>query len=772
MYYSQYFNPLCLFTTHEKGFVNRVFSFGRCHLAAAAALPSPLSSAAISRILSTDDTEAGSNTDYEPNQERRICETTYCNKIAQKLLQSRDLSANPCEDFYKYACGSWEEHNPIPNNEVEWSEDHVVMEKTYKRIKNVLEEPDKPDDIPPVKMAKKLYHSCMNVDTIEEKGIQPIQEILDRTGGWPIARNGRLNQSSPSYMSWQEIDKRYSTILGTNAFYNLNLEFDPNNTNHYVLALDQGIEYPIDSLTESTKVYDDVTAYIDGFIKIIQTFANAKGYTLNKYRLRDDITKLILFELELRQLLGTEKENRDLRDNYKRMTIEELQQWYDSFDDVLPRAKINFLDVIQYIFKLGNVSINASEPIIVYNPEFLHQLAQLIGKTSQRTLVNYIQWNFVNKVLAYSTKEMRDTLFSMAYSSYNISNEMPRWKICVINLEMKDAISYMFVKKYISDSVIDKAKKMLENLKQEMRLRIKQTNWITEKGKKSLTQKLDTIEPQIGYPDWYKDEQAVTEYYKGLKISSDYFQNILNCVENDLIRNIKLFREPALRSQWTDLTYPITVNAFYAQTINAILIPAAELQDPYFTHLLPDAVNYGTTGFVIGHELSHSFDNEGIRYDEGGVKSDWISKEVFDGFENRTSCFVDQYDNYILDVKDENGENVQVDGNLTESENIADSIGLQVAFSAYKKIANQKPQSKLPGLENVSDDHLFFLAFANSWCAATRPEYEKDVINSDEHSPPKYRIIGSLSNLPEFSQTFDCPRQSPMNPQNKCNLWS
>ncbi|KOX80630.1 Membrane metallo-endopeptidase-like 1 [Melipona quadrifasciata] len=581
--------------------------------------------------------------------------------MSKKIQQNRDTTADPCENFYQYACGSWSRHNPIPDNEVEWSEDHIIIEKTNRRIRELLEEHDSPTDIPPVKMARKFYRSCMNVDAIEKRGIKPIQEILDRTGGWPMAMP--LKEWDPKRISWQKIDKEYVTLIGNSAFYNIEYEVDLNNTKRYVLTIDQETESSFSSKTDVNDIFSDNTRYSINIFRIVQAFAREKGYTLNLHQLVTDIVQMIYFEVKLLQIFETGKETHIVSDNYKRMTIRELQKYYNSFNVTSSiTAKIDFLEMIQHAFNLANVRINSSEPVVVYNPEFLDKLARLLASTSRRVLVNYVQWNMVDLFLPYTTQEMRDIKFNMSLLSYNISNYTPRWQVCVLSLRMKNAVAYMFVKKYISEHVIQEARSMVKKIKDELKSHIGQAHWLSSSMRVKLMQKLDNLETQIGYPDWYRDNEAVTRYYERtrndirncsqLRIGSDYFENILNSEKNELIKNLEQFRQVVARDQWSD--FPTTVNSFYAETVNAI---PAELQDPYFSSHLPDAINYGATGFVIGHELSHGFDNEGIQFDKDGYKMEWTS-ECESQYEERSMCFVDQYDNYTLDITNEDGDPV------------------------------------------------------------------------------------------------------------------
>ncbi|PBC33754.1 Membrane metallo-endopeptidase [Apis cerana cerana] len=332
-----------------------------CHLSIVSAIPlypSSQSFARIWRIVNTNDTEANlDHHDYRENQEQRICETKYCYQIAKKIEESRDATVDPCENFYQYACGSWNKHNPIPDNKVEWSEDEIKANKT-------------------------------NNHAIEKRGIKPIQEILDRTGGWPVAMP--FNKWDPDKTPWQRIDKEYMILIGNSAFYNLEYEIDLNNTKRYVLTIDQATEYPLSRKRLFVNMFEmflyDDDQYTLGIFRMIQAFAREKGYVLNRRHLIIDVVEMLYFELELLEIIENGKESHTVSDNFERMTIEQLQKWYDNSGVNTSTAKIDFLEMIQYSFKMANIDINSSEPIIVYNPIFLHKLATLLGKTSRRVL--------------------------------------------------------------------------------------------------------------------------------------------------------------------------------------------------------------------------------------------------------------------------------------------------------------------------------------------------------------------------------------------------
>lgn len=310
---------------------------------------------------------------------------------------------------------------------------------------------------------------------------------------------------------------------------------------------------------------------------------------------------------------------------------------------------------------------------------------------------------------------------------------------------------------------------MVDRIKKQIALGIMKTHWTTDSMKTHMIEKLDAMKEQVGYPEWYSDEENVDTIYEDLEIGDDFFLNIMNYGRfSVMIRAIQFF-EPISDDAW--LEYPTTRNAFYSELDNVIIIPAAELQAPYFSPGLPDAVNYGRIGFLIGHELSHGFDHTGINYDKHGNKVTKKVQELLDIYNSKAKCFVEQFNAFTLNHTDENGNLILLNGNLTENENIADSTGIKIAYLAYKEKAKESSYMSLPNLNHFNQDQLFFLSFATSWCSVLHPIYEKSSLNLDVHSPSNFRIVGSLQNMQSFASAFDCSVGTPMNPKKKCTIW-
>ncbi|EFN87345.1 Neprilysin-2 [Harpegnathos saltator] len=586
-------------------------------------------------------------------------------------------------------------NNPIPSNDVVWSTNHVLDLKTALRLKEVLEEESEYDNVDPIKKVKQYYRSCMDEDAIEKEGLEPIQAMLDANGGWPIQWG---NQESNGNRTWQEIDIIYMKKFFTGSFLEFAFIPEEEDATKNILAISQGkasyIEDEIVKRSERLFPASDVHKVVG----VLKEFKKHKGIETPKENFTADVTELLTFQENLNNISEYEEQIQiGMKKVQDRMTIAELQEYYDQAGTKNPTAQINWLHLIQELLESTGKTIDSSYPVLVYNKHLLHKLAYLLDDTPE----------------------------------------------------------------HVTD--------MLNDLKVEMKKRILNSKWTNDKAKNFMTEKIDNIISLIGYPSWYSNETAIIERYLGLEIGENYLKNKLDSITYENKKKLQNYMKPIDRSEWH--VSPVTLNAFYAGPLNLMVIPAAEVQDPYFTPGMPLAVNYGTIGMVVGHELAHSFDTTGIEYDKVGnrITSDTETSEAFD---ERVKCFIDQYNNFTLVEVGEDGEPVHLNGQLTKDENVADNIGVEVAFAAFqkRKLATG-PQPKLPGLTDISDEQLFFLSFANSWCIATTEDYEAASANKDDHSPNKFRILGTVANMETFSNAFNCPVDSLLNQSPKCTLW-
>ncbi|XP_014469029.1 PREDICTED: endothelin-converting enzyme 1-like [Dinoponera quadriceps] len=697
-----------------------------------------------------------------------VCETDACRLVGESIRSGIDESVDPCTNFDGYGCGLWPENNPIPSNDVLWSTNHLIDLRTSLRLKEVLEEESEYDNLEPIKKLKQYYRSCMDEDAIEKRGLEPIQSMIDANGGWPIQL--RNHESNIENYIWQEIDNVYMKMFYTASFFEFGFIPEEDDATKTILVILQGVGSFLEEeiVKRSERLFP--AQNVDKMTNVVKAFKKYKGIETPSENLVADLNELLSFQEDLKNISEHENEIRKgLKKIRDKMTIAELQEYYDQAGTQHPTAQINWLHLVQDLLKPANKVIDASYPVLVENKHLLHKLAHLLDATPQHVIVSYVQWNLIRQFLSLLNKEMRDIEFTSDYMGYNITEQKPRWKKCVADIPLQDALSFLFIKKFHSPTTIQAVTDMLDDLKVEMKERILHSEWTNDNAKNFMIDKIDNIMSLIGYPSWYNNETALVEEYEGLEIGENYFENKLagGIFENTkkLLKSMK----PVDRSIW--MVSPITLNAFYLGPMNLMVIPAAEVQDPFFTPGMPLAVNYGAVGTIIGHELAHSFDTNGIEYDKVGNKIT-SDAETSEAFNERVKCFIDQYNNFTLVEEGEDEEPVQLNGLFTKDENVADNIGLEVAFTAFqKRKLLAVPQPKLPGLTNITDEQLFFLSFANSWCAATTKVYEIASANSDDHSPNKFRILGTVANTATFSDAFNCPDHSPLNRDSKCTLW-
>ncbi|XP_066593180.1 endothelin-converting enzyme homolog [Prorops nasuta] len=389
---------------------------------------------------------------------------------------------------------------------------------------------------------------------------------------------------------------------------------------------------------------------------------------------------------------------------------------------------------------------------------------KLFKKTPNEVIVNYIHWSSISKMFLL-TKDLTCKIFDCPQDS----EAEPRWISCIEELKMTDAFSYEYVKKYFPEEVSESANHMIDVMRTVTKSEIEKSTWMSEDMKRDAKEKVDQMKKYIGYPEWYNNNTAVENYYKGLKIITQHFDNALSYKRYQILRELKNISQVNNPNDvWTEFR-PFTLNAAFSAKMNALAITAADFQIPFFSLLYPDALNFGVLGYVISHEVSHSFDPTGRNYDKNGKKFKW-DEQMDKEYMSRADCFLKQYSSFSLEA--ENGT-VQVDGNKTLDENISDCAGIHNLYKAFKLWRKNKgtPDPKLPGLEDYNDDQMFFLSTATTWCETIEPSILIDVMKSDEHSVGRIRVLGGLSNSEEFAKAFSCPVGSKMNPEKKCDIW-
>ncbi|XP_066593303.1 neprilysin-like [Prorops nasuta] len=453
----------------------------------------------------------------------------------------------------------------------------------------------------------------------------------------------------------------------------------------------------------------------------------------------------------------------------------ELEPFKSQIQQVLLNLREFFEEVVkEYLAKLfSEVPISTTDvPIdLQMSRNYLKQFLFLLLETPQEVIANYIQWSFVSEMLKYTTNDMRRMIFRFQNGHDDISEQEERWKTCIEEVEMSDIIYYEYVNKYFPREHLEAGYSMVDSLKTGAILDIEESTWFNNDMKMDAMVKVDKMKEFVGYPKWYSNNTAVENRYRGLNIGSQHFDNALSYQKYQALQNLK----PLLKVEmedfiWTGSLTPISLNAMYLPEFNSLIVPAGLFSYPFFSIWHPDALRYGLLGSLIIHEISHGFDSISRNYDKDGKEFTW-DEQMDKEYISRAKCFVKQYGSYSF----RNGNFIsQLDGNITLDENIADSTGIHSLYKVFKLARALKgtPDPKIPGLEDFSEDQLFFLSAASVWCETIKPPKNKKVsFKNVTHSPGQIRVLGELSNSEEFSKAFSCPVGSKMNPEKKCYIW-
>lgn len=680
------------------------------------------------------------------------CLTEHCVTVAASIINSIDSSVDPCEDFYEYACGGWIKKNPIPEGNSMWGTFDKFEQDNQLVIKNVLGKPFEEMKSKAEKKAKYYFLSCMDAnDTIETLGAKPMQDLLDSIGGWNIS--GKFNVSQWSLQNTMHILENVYNMDGLFAWA---VNEDDRNSSRHIIQIDQGgLTLPtIDNYLNVTD-HKVLTAYLEYMTKIGVLLGGEKNST------RKQMDGVIKFETELARIMTLPKDRRDKEKLYNLMSLKELQR---------KAPFISWLDYFQNATGLVNITMTNETMIVNNAPEYFVKLSKLVldyNKTNDKKVIlnNYLVWQTVRTLTACLSKPFRDAYKGLRKALIGSEGREEQWRYCVSDTHnaMGFAIGAMFVREVFHGKSKPMAEKMIDQVRKAFTKNLKNLDWMDAETRRAAEEKANAITDMVGFPNFILKPNELDERYSDLTIKkNEYFQNNIRVNKYNLRKNLEKLDQPVNKTTW--IMTPPTVNAYYWPTKNQMVFPAGILQSPFYDIENPNSLNFGGIGVVMGHELTHAFDDQGREYDLHGNLNQWWNNATIERFKNRTECFVEQYSKFGI-----HGQHV--DGRQTLGENIADNGGLKAAFHAYLSTPKSyKDQLPLPGL-NLTHRQLFFLNFAQVWCSSVMSEAIALQIKKDSHCPPKYRVIGSLSNLPEFATEFNCPEGSRMNPVHKCEVW-
>ena len=633
----------------------------------------------------------------------------------------------PCDDFYEYACGAWLKRTEIPGDRASWMRGFSVIDEQNDVVKKAaLEEAaTKPADA----MSKQLgdfYATCLDEDKAEKNAKIELDELLKAL---------ESVKDLPSLA--KEVAHEHMGIGG--PLFNFGVQQDFKDASLMIGVADQGglglpdRDYYLQDDEKSKALREQ---YLTHVAKMLALSGVAPESSKGQAQI------VLKIETELAKAAMSRVDRRVPEKIYHRKELKGLQGIAPKFPWAL------------YLKELGAPTLTQ---INVTSPEYFAALSKQLTKTLIPEWRIYLRWHLVHDASPMLSKAFVDETFAF-YDKVLSGNEkqLPRWKRCIANTDelLGESLGQAFVKKTFGEDGKTATRTMIVAIEKAMEENLEKLAWMDDPTRKAAVEKLHAIANKIGYPDAWRD-------YSTIKITRDsYIGNVEAANNFEHKRQLAKIGKPVDRNEW--LMSPPTVNAYYDASKNEMVFPAGILQPPFYGRKAADAVNFGAIGMVMGHELTHGFDDEGRKFDAKGNLSLWWSPATNLEFEKRAQCVIDQFNNYeVIDGQ-------KINGKLTTGENIADLGGIKLAYRAFQALhkgAGGKPA------KGYTDEQLFFLGTAQAWCGKRRPELERQRLITDPHSSPKFRVNGPLSNLPEFAAAFQCKPGSKMVRADACVVW-
>ena len=651
----------------------------------------------------------------------------------QHGIQTGDLDKNcdPCTDFAQYASGTWHAQNPIPAYMDRWSRRWQAGEQAKDQLKVILDEVSGRTDWPKGSVEQLIgdyYSSCMDVPRINKAGLEPAQPMLMQI------------RTMKSGADLQRVILRFHEE-GVFVPFGLLAQPDVHNpaeTIANVFASGLGLpdrDYylkPEDRFKDAREKYHDHVAAMFKLVGYDEESAKAAAGTV--FHLEEKLAENSLDNVALR-----DPANSDHKMSYEAFTkLAPTMDW----DSYFASAKISRAD------------LNVTEP------KFIAEVERQLRETSLADWKTYLIWQLLNaKADALSEPFVNENFAFQGKYLSGATEIKPRWKRCAESTDqlLGEALGKKYVEKYFPPEAKARAREMVENIVAAMHDTIEGLSWMGAETKKKALEKLSALNTKIGYPDRWKD-------YSSIRLSRDSFwKNQEAAVRWNVIDDDwNLIGKRTDRGRW-GMTPP-TSNAYYSDLLNEIVFPAAILQPPAFDLSAADAINYGSIGVVIGHEISHGFDDQGAKFDAQGRLKNWWTPEDGKRFEEKTACVARQFDGYFIEP------NIHHNGMLVLGESIGDLAGAKIAYLAFQKAKAKHPA---PTLNGFTPDQQFFIAWGQFRADAIRPETQRKMVQGDPHPIAKYRVIGPLSNLPAFAETFGCKKDSAMvrAAGERCEVW-
>jgi len=644
-------------------------------------------------------------------------------------IAKMDKSVSACTDFFQYTNGTWLKETKIPSSEPRWGSFNILAENNRIILKDVVEKAmktDAPKDSS-MQMIGDFYFSCMDEEAIEKAGAKPLMPYLNE-----------IDRIKNKKEMLAHIAKMHD--MGVPALFRFGGGTDIKNSKMNIANSFQG------GLSLGNRDY-----YINGDKSFQETREKLREYMRNMFALigdspqdaRDNAFTTMKIQVRLAYASMSRVDLRNPDNRYKKISVSEAEKITPNFSWT------------EYMRARG---VTGVEEFNIGQPKFFEAMDKLIADVPLDEWKTYLRWMTIDSAAPLLSKAFVDENFNF-YSKHlrGTQEQQPREKQCVRATDgnLGEALGQEYVKIAFKPESKKRMNELIDNLLVAFRERIDKLEWMSDETKVQAQAKLATFKRKIGYPDQLRG-------YEGLSIDKgSYIANSQRSNEFQIKRNIEDIGKPVDQTRW-GMTPP-TVNAYYSGTQNEIVFPAGILQPPFFNPDADDAINYGAIGGVIGHEISHGFDDQGSKFDAEGNFKMWWTKEDRKRFEDRSMCVVKQFDEYEVQPK------LFMNGKLTLGENIGDLGGLTVAYDAYMKSLEGKPKPE--DIDGLTAEQRFFLGWSQVWAVKATKEYETQQVSNDSHALARWRVNGPMSNMPQFAKAFGCKSGSPMVREEMCQIW-
>jgi putative endopeptidase len=648
---------------------------------------------------------------------------------------SLDKTADPCNDFYRFACGRFAANHPIPSDQPEVDQFYALYNVNTQSLNGILKKAaaggaDRSSDEQKI---GDYYKACMNTDAIESKGLAPLQPLLDAIDS--VSDKNQL----------PELVGRLQRI-SVNVFFGYGEQQDfKDATKQIAVAIQGGLGLPEKDFYLRTGAKDETTRqqYVAHVTKML-TLAGGSAEQAQA-QAQKDANAIMAFETNLAKASLSVTDMRDPENTYHLQPIA-------TFEASLPGVDFG-------AFQDGVHSPRVSE-LNNATPAFFPAMLNEVQAADLGTLKAYMKYQLLTTMAGRLPKRFDEENFDFYGRKLNGQPEQAaRWKRCSnsVNGALGEAVGKVYVEQYFAGDSKAKMVQMVKDIEAAMDRDIDQLDWMSAATKVRAKEKLHQVANKIGYPDKWRD-------YSKLEVKPDDAlgnASRADAFEND--RQLAKIGKPVDHGEW-GMTPP-TVNAYYDPSMNDINFPAGILQPAFYDPKQDDAVNYGHIGAVIGHELTHGFDDQGKKFDGKGNLNDWWTADDTKNFEARTDCVVTEYGGFTA------VDDVKINGKLTLGENTADNGGLLLAYMAYLDRARQEGVNLVAKKDGFTSPQRFYIGYAQNYCDNSRPEQVRTQVLTDPHSPDRFRVLGAIVNQPGFAAAFGCKKGTPMVPVNSCRVW-